>query len=97
MGVAGQRFDRLERAHRLGGQGRSLLRDEHRFSGHMPVRGLWQGSGCARMKEKLEARKRFVPLRFLGAINYGGNLRLRVNSAQLNKSGNDKERKNFRG
>lgn len=65
MGAAGQRFDRLERAHRLGGQGRSLLRDEHRFSGHMPVRGLWQGSGCARMKEKLEARKRFVPLRFL--------------------------------
>lgn len=65
MGAAGQRFDRLERTHRLGGQGRSLLRDEHRFSGHMPVRGLWQGSGCARMKEKLEARKRFVPLRFL--------------------------------
>lgn len=57
MGAAGQRFDRLERTHRLGGQGRSLLRDEHRFSGHVPVRGLWQGSGCARMKEKLEARK----------------------------------------
>lgn len=69
MRTGGDRFSGLGGTHRFRRRHRPLFRDERWLCGHLPVRGLWHGSGCARMKEKFEvAALELVPYRDVGSV-----------------------------